>query len=349
MPNAIKYNVSAETLALKKGNFWIGTGDVGKGPTSSTGFYNGITPPTGGYTIYLNKETGGPSIYTPNNNSELIFITNQIAGTSYTTVVECFNYYNSQTDKMVVQRDYDGIITNGLVMNFDAGYLPSYPQNGSTWYDLSGNGNSASLVNGLQFSSANGGEIYMDGGDEYIRVPPSTNIQSYFSNNSFTITLIVKSDNIVYPRSRCPIYVSSTVTNYSSGGPRTGWSAGHANGSTSMEIRTGDGTNFSNGFISHNVSESTVYLRTFTIDRTNGVLTKYYVNGSYIGQHNATNVTGSIYDGTYSDFVTGFVFGYVWGWRFIGGIYNIMVYNRVLTQDEVIRNYDAQKTRFGLM
>ena len=55
MPNAIKYNVSAETLALKKGNFWIGTGDVSKGPTSNTGYYNGITPPSGGYTIYLNK------------------------------------------------------------------------------------------------------------------------------------------------------------------------------------------------------------------------------------------------------------------------------------------------------
>jgi hypothetical protein len=52
MPNAIKYNVSAETLALKKGNFWIGTGDVGKGPTSSTGYYNGITPPSGGYKYY---------------------------------------------------------------------------------------------------------------------------------------------------------------------------------------------------------------------------------------------------------------------------------------------------------
>jgi hypothetical protein len=32
MPNAIKYNVSDETLALKKGNFWIGTEDVSKGP-----------------------------------------------------------------------------------------------------------------------------------------------------------------------------------------------------------------------------------------------------------------------------------------------------------------------------
>ena len=60
MPNPIKYSASAQTLALKKGNFWIGTGDVGKGPTSTTDYYNGITPPAGGYTIYLNKASGGP-------------------------------------------------------------------------------------------------------------------------------------------------------------------------------------------------------------------------------------------------------------------------------------------------
>ena len=344
MPNSIKYNVSAETLALKKGNFYIGTGDVSKGPTSSTGYYNGITPPSGGYTIYLNKVSGGPSIYVASNDTQLISLTNTIAGQSYTTVNQCFNYYNTQSDKMVVQRDYENIITNGLVLNIDAGFIPSYPQNNITWYDLSGNGNNASLLNGLQFNNTNGGEIYMDGGDEYIQVPPSTNIQSYFSNNSFTITVIVKSDNVVYPRSRCPIYVNSTVTNNN----QKGWSAGHGASSSSMQIRVGDGTNFSTTDISHVVSESTIYLRTFTVDRTNGVLTKYYVNGSYIGQHNATNVTGSIYDGIDTDFVTGFVFGYVWGWRFIGGIYNIMVYNRALSDQEVLQNYNAQKGRFGL-
>ena len=79
MPNPIKYNTSAETLALKKGNFWIGTGDVGKGPTSSTGFYNGIAPPTGGFTIYLNKASGGPSIYTVSNEAQLTALTNSIS------------------------------------------------------------------------------------------------------------------------------------------------------------------------------------------------------------------------------------------------------------------------------
>ena len=128
MPNAIKYNVSAETLALKKGNFWIGTGDVGKGPTSSTGYYNGITPPSGGYTIYLNKESGGPSIYTVNNDTQLISLTNTIAGQTFTSTTQCLVYYAGQTDKVCFNRDYEPIITDGLVLNLDAGFDGSYQE-----------------------------------------------------------------------------------------------------------------------------------------------------------------------------------------------------------------------------
>ena len=106
MPNAFKYSLTNQTLALKKGNFYIGTGDVGKGPTSSTGYYNGITPPAGGYTIYLNKESGGPSIYTVTSDAQLIGLTNSIAGTSYTTANECLVYYAGQTDKMIFNIDY---------------------------------------------------------------------------------------------------------------------------------------------------------------------------------------------------------------------------------------------------
>ena len=122
MPNAIKYNTSAETLALKKGNFWIGTGDVGKGPTSSTGYYNGITPPSGGYTIYLNKASGGPSIYTVTSDAQLISLTNLIAGASYTTITQCLTYYAGQTDKMVLNLDYGALQTTDLTFCLDAGF-----------------------------------------------------------------------------------------------------------------------------------------------------------------------------------------------------------------------------------
>jgi len=55
MPNPIKYTTGTETLALKKGNFYIGTGDVGKGPSDVTGYYQGLSPSEGGYVIYMNR------------------------------------------------------------------------------------------------------------------------------------------------------------------------------------------------------------------------------------------------------------------------------------------------------
>ena len=119
MPNSFKYSASAQTQALKRGNFWVGIGDVGKGPTSTTDYWNGITPPSGGYSVYGNKNTQGPSIYVCANDSELISITNRIAGTSYTTAAECIDYYASQTDKMVWGGDVAPVITDGLTSFID--------------------------------------------------------------------------------------------------------------------------------------------------------------------------------------------------------------------------------------
>ena len=55
MSNPIKYSTGSETLVLKKGNMYIGTGDVGKGPSDVTGYYQGVDVPSGGYVIYMNK------------------------------------------------------------------------------------------------------------------------------------------------------------------------------------------------------------------------------------------------------------------------------------------------------
>lgn len=40
-----------------------------------------------------------------------------------------------------------GVVTNGAVLLLDAGNLKSYPGTGATWFDLSGNGNNATLTN----------------------------------------------------------------------------------------------------------------------------------------------------------------------------------------------------------
>jgi hypothetical protein len=191
MPNTIKYSTSTQTLALKKGNFWIGTGDVGKGDTASTGYWNGITPPSGGYTIYLNKSTQGPSIYTVTSDAQLITLTNQIGSQSFTTAGDALNWYNTQTDKTVFNLDYPSITTNGLNLIVDAGFTPSYPTIGTTWYDLSGaaSGGNGALTNGPTFSTAFSGGVTFDGVNDYVNFGSILTAQTTTQTISLVITI----------------------------------------------------------------------------------------------------------------------------------------------------------------
>ena len=59
------------------------------------------------------------------------------------------------------------IVTNGLVLYLDAANYQSYVSGSTTWYDLSGNNNSGSLINGPTYNSGNAGSIVFDGIDDY--------------------------------------------------------------------------------------------------------------------------------------------------------------------------------------
>lgn len=184
LPTAIKYSTSAQTLALKKGNYWIGTGDVGKGPTSTTDYWNGITPPSGGYIIYLNKASGGPSIYTAANDSQLISLSNTIAGQTFATAAAALAWFSTQTDKMVFNRDYEAILTGALSLNLDAGFTPSYPRTGTTWYDTSAGVLNGTLTNGPTYDSADGGSIQFDGTNDYVTLGNQSSLG--FTDGVFT-------------------------------------------------------------------------------------------------------------------------------------------------------------------
>ena len=171
MPNAIKYSTIGDTLSLKKGNIFFGVGDVGKGPSSATTYYNGVTPSGGGYTIYSYNasQTSNLSFHTAVSDAALITYTNGVSGQNFTTAIQCLNWYATQSNYACVNKDYEGIVTNGLVMNVDAGFIPSYPTNGTTWYDLSYNGNNISLTNGPIYDGGDGGSFIFDGSDDYGR------------------------------------------------------------------------------------------------------------------------------------------------------------------------------------
>ena len=171
MPNPVYYSdETAAAKSLKIGNFYCGTNDVDKGPTSTTSFFSGINPPSGGYTIYLNKSGNkGPSIACPSNDADLIGMTNEIADASYTTVAQCFTFFAGQSDKFVMFNPINTIVTDGLVACFAAGTLPSYPRSGTTFYNLGNSGGNGTLENSPSFDSD--GWFDFDGVDDFIALP----------------------------------------------------------------------------------------------------------------------------------------------------------------------------------
>jgi hypothetical protein len=329
MPNPIKYSTGTESLALKKGNYYIGTGDVGKGPTSSTGYYNGISPPSGGYTIYLNKETGGPSIYIASNDTQLISLTNSIVGTSYTTVNQCLVYFAGQTDKMVLNRNYDPIVTDGLIANFDDGFTPSYPKSGITWYNIRGTIN-ATLYNGTEYDD---GKMVYDGTNDYVYLGTdfAYNVET---NDSFECIFKTTS-------------TSATITAGAEGFRRR-----------VVSLNTNNNTIFYRYFNAYSAFEMTInitgltiqtnttYIFCCTISSTN--VTTFYINGAQVAQlvppfGPGTSVTSG--SRTY-----GFPIGFIGGpaGAFDGEYYKLSIYGKGLTEQEVLQNYNAQKGRFGL-
>ena len=326
MPNTIKYNVSAETLALKKGNFWIGTNDVGKGPTTSTGFYNGVTPPTGGFTIYLNS---GPSIYTVSTVAQLTGLTSSIAGQTFTTSGQCVNYFATQTDKMIFNIDYPAIITSGLTLNLDAGFIPSYSQSGTTWYDVSSGGNNGTLTNGPTFSSANGGSIVFDGGDDFVSLPSQTAI---FSNSSFTVSLWM------YPTINGEGFNQMI---FSSIGP------GPDLNSKGVLIRLKDDTGILFAFYNDDLSTAT---GAYVYDVWQYVVCtyNYTTDTSTIYVNGVSKATGNNGPCTETGAMTTRIAQWFNQEYYFGRVSLCSLYNRSLSQTEITQNFNATRGRFGI-
>ena len=325
MPNAIKYSTTGDTLSLKKGNIFFGVGDVGKGPSSATTYYNGVTPSAGGYTIYSYNasQTSKLSFHTATNDAALITYTNGVSGQNFSTAAQCLNWYATQTNYVCVNRDYEGVVTNGLVLNLDAGFTPSYTSSGTTWYDLSYGGNNGTLTNGPTFSSANGGSLVFDGADDKVQTSYGPTL------GDFTICIWFK-DNT------SPQYGRLVDKSYTGGF----WLGRNDNNSNSW----GGGikeTSFPYGRFLTLTDGQWNYL----VSTRSGTTHTLYGNG--IVNTTSGTVTSSNLDST--TFAIGAWSGNdSYGQVFKGNIPVVFVYNRALTPTEVLQNYNAQKSRFGL-
>jgi len=208
-----------------------------------------------------------------------------------------------------------GIITNGLVLNLNAADKNSYPGSGTTWTDISGNGNSGTLTNGPTFNSENGGAIVFDGVNDYV-VTNSVNL----SYTGYTMECAVKYNSISGDQG---------LFAYNGGGKYINLWKGNAS-AMRWETNAGQAINGTN-----NLTTGIWYFFTGVYDGSTGYL---YRNG-------ILEVSGTMTSSTSQNsvFEIGIYAGYT-----NGNIALARFYTRALSPSEILQNYNATKSRFGL-
>jgi hypothetical protein len=227
---------------------------------------------------------------------------------------------------------------------------------GTTWTDLSGNGNNGTLVNGVGYNSSNLGSLVFDGVDKYV-----TNNSSSFTiandlfadtNGSWTVSAWFKFP--VLPTQSRSDELNSGNCSYSifgkSGGILTGatftlFVAGTStvsgtNTNKCMANIRGVNTTISNTLVNTN----TWYNAIVTWD---GATAYGYLNASSPTTLTVGTATVQVYNidigttASLNDPPTGFH-------NFEGNIAQVSIYNRALTPQEIQQNFIATRSRFGI-
>lgn len=334
------FKSGSSTLASKvTGSQSIGiNGSADYGPTSTTGFYNGVTIPTGGYLFTYVGTNGIPSYHVAADNASAIARLKNLGATG-TTISDVLSWVGNQPGYSTLTADLTSadlvatpsIITSGLTVNLDAGNISSYPGTGTTWTDISGNGNNVTLQNSPTFNSGNSGYLIFNGSNQY---GSGTNLgldyitieawvmSTASGNNGYVVNKNYNGANVPY--SLCLGNSQFGATNgigfYGPGGSGQGW------------FVTNVGTNIMN--------TSAWYHVVGTFD---GTTLKYYLNGtlnaSYTPSVYILPKNNNVFDiGRYANDSS----------YFGGRIAVIRIYNRGLLSTEITQNYNAIKSRFGL-
>ena len=225
-------------------------------------------------------------------------------------------------------------VTDGLVLSLDAGNTKSYPRSGNTWFDKSGYGNNGTLVNGPTFSSENGGSIVFDGTNDYVNVPSLVN--TAFPQDTGTISIWYNIDSTGQSATVPPIFDGYDTRNHI------------------FIRRSSDPLLYTIQISFQDVSTAYryTYNHLYTFDAWHNIVVTYITGTSSSGKVYIDGIL--VNSGTISDSA----------WRptqqfvGIGSIYatdttkgkgnNLMIYNRALSAEEVLQNYNATKGRFNL-
>jgi len=252
-------------------------------------------------------------------------ILNTIIYNSALSPEQVLQNYNTQK----LRFGYYDSVQDGLIFNLDAGNYLSYPRSGTTWTDLTGKGNNGTLINGPTFSGGTTPSIVFDGSDDYVRIFGSAN---YNWGNQITVNswFYNRGSNSYRGIINNGYYYSCSFEQR----------LGRENNGTDMNMIVRKDLS-TVGYLNMRVLRDSWNMSTLTYDGTS-------VNGYVNGELKATTpLTGSIYTAP-RDIVIGMRGIDNFGEFFDGNISNTQIYNRALSPQEVIQNFESQRVNYGI-
>jgi hypothetical protein len=243
-----------------------------------------------------------------------------------------------------------------LLLYLDAGNSASYPGTGTTWTDLSGNGNNGTLTNTQNYSTTNGGQFAypvtpstVSGTEPWTRLPDSLMNNRAAGTISFWLqyTAVTRLGNYHDDFGQAltgrqldgvgtwaVLSVSGFIS--SGGGPTLG-----TTGKIYWHPR--------NGIVPANSTANLAYNTIYNVVMTfNSSQCQFYINGALdsttAGDYSVSSSSAAINGFSEAVFLYGGEYYMPWS----GFVYQKMVYNRALTAGEILNNYDVTKARYGL-
>ncbi len=286
-----------------------------------------------------------------------------ISGVSTVNSTGCMKIPSGKTVNRLISEE---VVTDGLVGYYDAGNTNSYSGSGTTWYDLSDNTNHAT-ISGSTFNSNFGGYFANDGSNDLITVPYQQNpmrVNQFFGHLQITYDVFVR-----FPSSTG--YADFMGVSSSGGQGSGGLYYGATNQSyfyldsasgrlsdktlTFKSTPTTPGSDYRFGaHLNSDIDDTWVHL-VASMELTGGTgfeNSEFYQNGEKLefkfinkattdfrplisyNQNQVDNLSG----GRYINSQAYYAFD----------IAIIKLYDRVLTQDEVQRNFTAHRGRFSI-
>jgi hypothetical protein len=229
--------------------------------------------------------------------------------------------------------------SDGVAEEDDAGNPASYPGSGTTWTDLSGNGNNGTLVNGPTYTTLNNGGVVLDNVDDFISISPSPSLKVDAGN--FTIFSVHK--------------LGVTVDIYGNFFYQSGDGSGVGTNKSIFFQRNGNDTLmldfYGNGgsfnFGTNSVAANTLLFIAVSFNKS-ALTSVFFRNGTFsptqthTGSPNFTTLSSVQIGKRYTN-------GSGPSTKDLDGTnYITLLYNRALSANEILQNYNATKSRYNL-